>query len=352
MKVLPFHNVQKPTKNRLPHSVGYLCLFLIGMALAYNGLLVFPEPWTGLLREALSGTYVAFFMGMLATSILQSSSLSVLLIALFSAAGLGDLAIMIPAIIGANVGTIITITIEALGVNTSETAFRRAITTVLLQDFFKLLTALIVFPLESHFHILEKALEAITNLIDFSFCGFSLGDWTGQHAIFAFLGFGLVTIAMQLWEKRWLGWLELRFEEVFNRHAPEQHHSFFLLGFLWTLVLQSSALVIAQLVPRAMRRALTLNHTFPFLVGTNLGKTLLIFIGALVLPAAAMQVALFHLFFNLAGMLLFWVIRPMRQLPTSLAQWMGVAILRNRLLGFFYILTLFFVLPFLLILLG
>jgi len=67
---------------------------------------------------------------------------------------------------------------------------------------------------------------------------------------------------------------------------------------------------------------------------------------------AAVTVAFSHLLFNLSGTLLIFVPPPMRRIPLALARALGRLALRNRLIAIAYVVLVFFVVPFLLILLS
>jgi sodium-dependent phosphate cotransporter len=66
---------------------------------------------------------------------------------------------------------------------------------------------------------------------------------------------------------------------------------------------------------------------------------------------AAVIVACSHLLFNLTGTVLVYVPPPMRAIPLALARALGRISVRNRLYAVAYVTFVFYVLPFLLIVL-
>jgi sodium-dependent phosphate cotransporter len=91
---------------------------------------------------------------------------------------------------------------------------------------------------------------------------------------------------------------------------------------------------------------------FPFTVGANLGTTVTALIAALSTGSvAAVTVACSHMLFNLTGTLLVYVPPPIRAIPLALARGLGRMTVSNRLYAMAYVILVFYVLPFLLIVL-
>ena len=133
-----------------------LYLFLIGiggMGAAFKG--EFKETAAKLL-EATRSPFVGLFIGILATTIVQSSSTTTSLIVGLVAAGALDVTGAIFMVMGANVGTTVTAKIVSLGHITRKSEFRRAFAASSVHDTFNLITVAIMLPLEYSFQILEK----------------------------------------------------------------------------------------------------------------------------------------------------------------------------------------------------
>ena len=136
--------------------IASLYLFLIGiggMGAAFKG--EFKETAAKLL-EATRSPIVGLFIGILATTIVQSSSTTTSLIVGLVAAGAVDIGGAIFMVMGANVGTTVTAKIVSLGHITRKAEFRRAFAASSVHDTFNLITVAILLPLEYSFHILER----------------------------------------------------------------------------------------------------------------------------------------------------------------------------------------------------
>jgi len=99
-----------------------------------------------------------------------------------------------------------------------------------------------------------------------------------------------------------------------------------LVGMGITIMVQSSSITTSTLTPIAAVGLITLDEMFPLTLGANIGTTLTGIMGATVAtsnPVEAMQVALCHLFFNLLGILLFYPVPQMRNIPLSMCRFLG-----------------------------
>ncbi len=117
-----------------------------------NYLLATSNPFTGL------------FIGLLITAMLQSSSTTTSLVVALVASGSITLQSAVPIIMGANIGTTITSTIVSLGFISKKKEFRRAVAAGTYHDFFNILTAAILFPLEYYYGFLSSISVWIADL--------------------------------------------------------------------------------------------------------------------------------------------------------------------------------------------
>ncbi|KAM5298584.1 sodium-dependent phosphate transport protein 2C [Ctenodactylus gundi] len=121
-----------------------------------------------------------------------------------------------------------------------------------------------------------------------------------------------------------------------------------LVGAGLTFLLQSSSVFTAAIVPLMGVGVISLDRAYPLLLGSNIGTTTTALLAALASPAdmllVAIQVALIHFFFNLAGILL-WYTVPMLRLPLPLAKRFGDLTARHRWVAVAYLLLTFLLLP-------
>ncbi|KAL2782300.1 sodium-dependent phosphate transport protein 2C [Daubentonia madagascariensis] len=121
-----------------------------------------------------------------------------------------------------------------------------------------------------------------------------------------------------------------------------------LVGIGLTFVLQSSSVFTAAVVPLMGVGVISLDRAYPLFLGSNIGTTTTALLAALASPAdmmlSAVQVALIHFFFNLAGVLL-WYLVPALRLPIPLAKRFGDLTARYRWVAVAYLLISFLLLP-------
>ncbi|XP_066222688.1 sodium-dependent phosphate transport protein 2C isoform X2 [Saccopteryx leptura] len=121
-----------------------------------------------------------------------------------------------------------------------------------------------------------------------------------------------------------------------------------LVGAGLTFVLQSSSVFTAAIVPLMGVGVISLERAYPLLLGSNLGTTTTALLAALASPSSmllsALQVALIHFFFNVAGILL-WYVVPVLRLPIPLAKRFGDLTARYRWVAVAYLLLSFLLIP-------
>ncbi|XP_054980077.1 sodium-dependent phosphate transport protein 2C isoform X2 [Sorex araneus] len=121
-----------------------------------------------------------------------------------------------------------------------------------------------------------------------------------------------------------------------------------LVGAGMTFVLQSSSVFTAAIVPLMGVGVISLERAYPLLLGSNIGTTTTAVLAALASPAdkllSAVQVALIHFYFNLWGILL-WYVVPVLRLPVPLAKRFGNVTARYRWVAVLYLLLSFLLLP-------
>ncbi len=122
-----------------------------------------------------------------------------------------------------------------------------------------------------------------------------------------------------------------------------------LVGCAATVLVQSSSVVISALTPIVGLGMVSLDRVFPMMLGANLGTTSTAIIAAFAASGdrvePAFQIALCHLFFNISGICIWYVIPPMRKVPLGAAKFLGKTISIYRWFSVVYGLGTFFILP-------
>jgi sodium-dependent phosphate cotransporter len=122
------------------------------------------------------------------------------------------------------------------------------------------------------------------------------------------------------------------------------------IGAGLTMIVQSSSITTSALTPLVGMGALRLEQMFPLTLGANIGTTLTAIMSALVSASQdALQVALAHLFFNLTGILIWYPVPIMRQVPLSAARRLGRLTRIWRGFPLVYIAVMFLLIPLLLL---
>jgi sodium-dependent phosphate cotransporter len=98
------------------------------------------------------------------------------------------------------------------------------------------------------------------------------------------------------------------------------------IGCVITILVQSSSITTSTLTPLCAVGLISLEDMFPLTLGANIGTTLTGIMSATVVtsnPVEAWQVALCHFFFNVFGILIFYPVPKMREIPLNGARWLG-----------------------------
>ena len=103
------------------------------------------ELVVGNVNRMLEQPLVGFFLGVLVTSLIQSSSATMVLIISYVAVQGAPIALCIPVILGANIGTTVTNTLVALGHSFAPEEFARVVPAALVDDIFKLINVIAFF---------------------------------------------------------------------------------------------------------------------------------------------------------------------------------------------------------------
>jgi len=337
--------------------------FFLSLSLISNAFSQLSGDIAKQIIVATSNPFVGFFIGILITAIIQSSSTVTSLIVAMVAAGTLDLNSAIPIVMGSNIGTTVTSTIVALGHISKKKEFKKAIAAAALHDFFNIFAVIILLPLQHFTGFLSFASSRLThllytpNFLDADFLNFSLKPIS--NFIYGILGDNTLIV---LFVAAFLLFFSIRsFTEEIKSFligdSRKKLSNYFFgsalqsLGFgaLLTAALQSSSVTTSFIVPMAATRKITLKQTFPFIMGANIGTTVTALVAALAISETAVSLAVSHLIFNLVGTLLLFPIESVRNFPIYLAKKLGVYTLNNWVVGFSYLVFTFFLMPFLLI---
>ena len=335
-----------------------LYVFFLSISLMGASFKFFGRGFAEQLLATTANPFLGLFIGILATSMVQSSSTVTAMTVGLVAGGALDVQGAIPIILGSNVGTSVTNTLVSVGHISRPDEFRRAFAAATVHDFFNLMLVVVFFPLQLFTNILGHASSVLTGALK------ELGGLQLVNPIKTIVGPAVQVIsratsesgAVMLLMAVVLLFLSLRYlvvvlkslvigriEGFFNRLLFKTAPRALVLGVLLTIAVQSSSITTSLVVPLAGAGVLSLRQIFPFTLGANIGTTITAILASLVTGnPAAVTVALAHLLVNLLGVVLVW---PIRSIPVTMAEVLAEWSLKSRLVPPVYVGTTFFLVP-------
>ena len=323
-----------------------------------------------------SNPITALVIGIVATALIQSSSTVTSIIVGLVAGGL-PISIAIPMVMGANIGTTITNTIVSLGHVKAGAEFKRAFAAATIHDFFNLISVIIFLPLEIAFGFLDKVGAYLANLLvggdPMSVGGFNfikpivkpvvgtLKDIfisVGMQDIFLgvfmiVFGIGLIFVVITYIGKILKVLMVGKAKDVLHNAVGKGPISGIASGTLITVLVQSSSTTTSLIVPLAGSGVFTLRQIYPFTLGANIGTTITALLAATAVsgPLAifALQIAIIHFIYNLLGVIVIYGIPFLRNIPIKAAEGLAQLAVKRKLYIAVYVLSVFFIIPALLI---
>ena len=356
-------------------AILYLFLVSIGMiGSAFKGM---GKEFAVQLIQSNAGPLIGLFIGILATSIIQSSSTTTSLVVGMVAAGtFGDdfriaVAAAVPYIMGANIGTSVTNLIVSLGYIVNKNEFRRAFSASIVHDFFNVMSVLILFPMEMAFGLISKSASWLVELLvgseSFSFNSpiklitdpavawvkelFKQQEIINYNWLLLIVAFLLLFLSLRYLSKLIRSLVIHKLEAFFDSHIFKTAGRAMLFGVFITILVQSSSITTSLVVPLAGAGILRLEQIFPYTLGANIGTTITALLASLVSGTIApLAVAFSHLIFNIFGIAIIWPIERVRNIPIITAKWFTEIAIQNKIYPIIYILVVFFIVPLTLIL--
>ncbi len=356
---------------------GFVLLLLYIFLIGVNGLgSGFKSLGSGLLDAFFSATtnpFMGLVVGVLATTLVQSSSVTTSLIVAMVAAPENPLPIAnaVPMVMGANIGTTVTNTIVSLAHMGRRDEFRRAFAVATCHDFFNFLAVFLLLPLEMATGFLQKTAAALSSV--FSGAGGmdydspikaaikggvtplkTVSGWFGDssqlQAVILILLCGLLIYgALLLLVKTMRSLLQKNVEAAVTNALGRNVLLAMAIGRLVTAGVQSSSITTSLLVPLAGAGVITLRQAFPVTIGANIGTTVTALLASLAVAGenaqAGVTIALVHLLFNMSATMIIYPVERIRELPLSAARKLADLAVTNRTLALVYVVVLFYVLP-------
>ncbi len=358
---------------RLLSALGLLFIFLLGVKGLGDGFRLLGEDLIQTFFTATENPFIGLVVGLLATTLVQSSSVTTSMIVGLVAAPENPLPLSnaIPMVMGANIGTTVTATIVSLAHLGRREEFERAFPVAVCHDVFNYLAVLVLLPIEMTTGYLRRLAGACSEFLsgvggveyqsplrEALSLGFApvlaLGETLfpadGSRSVFLIAVGGLfIFFALFFLVKVMRTAMHSRVERVVNSVLGSSALVSILIGVLITVMVQSSSITTSLLVPLAGAGLLKLEQAFPVTIGANIGTTVTALLAALAVSGpntgAGLEIALVHLFFNLSGLVLIYPVQTIRRVPLSLARGLTRLAIRSRRLTVVWIALLFYGLP-------
>ncbi len=256
-------------------NVIYILGILFGLLLFLLGIKIMSNTFENIvsikirsrLNKLSSRKLLGVALGIIMTGLLQSSSATTIIIISLVHGSLIDLNNAVPIIMGANIGTTLTAQIIAFRINMTT------------QYFIIIVLVLII--------MLKKKYKSFSNVL------------LGLTLIFS----GLEVISVIMSSLKTISILPYLIAKLSDNKKIA-----FLLGILITSIIQSSSTGIAMLQIMASTKMIPVINAIPIMLGQNIGTCVNTIIGSLATNKAGKQAAIIHLFFNIIGTAIFYLI--------------------------------------------
>jgi solute carrier family 34 (sodium-dependent phosphate cotransporter) len=348
-------------------------LFLLGVKGLGDGFRLLGRDVLTAFFSATANPFLGLMVGLLATTLVQSSSVTTSMVVGLVAAPENPLPLAnaVPIIMGANIGTTVTNTVVALAHMGRRDEFRRAFAVATCHDFFNYLTVAALLPLELMTGYLQRLAVAVASTLG------DVGGVTYESPLKGALDAGMAPVlaasdalfdpgkgravfliavsaafiymALVMLVRVMRAAMRSRLEGFVTRLLGANAILSILLGAIVTIMVQSSSITTALLVPLAGAGLLSLPQAFPITVGANIGTTVTALLASLAVSGpnalAGVEIALVHLFFNMTGTILIYPVPAIRRIPLRMAGSLAEAAVRSRRIALLYVIMLFYGLP-------
>lgn len=354
----------------------FFCLyaFLFSITLMGGSFKLFGSDFAEQLIRSCSNPYAGLFIGILTTSIVQSSSTTTSLVVGMVGGGILPVVYAIPIIMGANIGTTVTNILVSFTFVTRRDDFRRAFAGATVHDFFNIFSVAVLFPLEIRFHFIQHLAEGLTQIFvgvggaqftsplkmiinpllkgfkHLLLDGWNLSDFIGG-IIMLVTALVMMVVSLIFIVKLMRSLIIGKAEVFMHRFLFRNDLSAMILGMLMTVAVQSSSITTSLIVPLVGAGILSLKRCYPFTLGANIGTTCTALLASLAtitiikgegVYAAGVTVAFAHLMFNVCGIAIFY---PLRKIPIWCAERLADVAAKSRAWAVVFVLGIFFLIP-------
>lgn len=353
---------------RILGLVALLFLFLVSIKLLESGIKILGAEYTDNLFQGVSNPFAGLAAGILATVLVQSSSVTTSTIVALVGSGTLSVELAVPMIMGANIGTTITNTLVSVGSIGRSSDFRRAFAAATVHDFFNLMAVAIFLPLQiatgflsssagwiadqlpvgdagGKFHSpLKSAVKTVSGWVIDLFE--AMGASGGVLSTFLLLiGLGLIFLSLTTITKLMRTVIADKAEKALNKALKKAGIIGITVGAIITFAVQSSSITTSLMVPLCASGVLTLDNAFPVMLGANIGTTITAFVASLATDMNGLHIALVHVLFNMLATCVIYPIQAIRRIPIRLARGLAITAVRNKMAVVAYVAVMFLIIP-------
>ncbi|WP_256387467.1 Na/Pi symporter [Chroococcidiopsis sp. TS-821] len=343
-------------------------LFFTSLDLLGEGFDLLGDDAAEALLASTANPITGFFTGILATTLVQSSSTTTSLTVALVAAGTITPQAAIPVMLGANIGTNVTNTIVALGHFHNKEEFKRAFTGSMVLDFFNIIAAILFLVIEIFTRFLSWSATGLTNVLvgvgaidlfsplDYivdPIAGFIVGLTQETGWIVLIIAFALLYFSLRGLVKALKAILNEDLQEKVKKYLFGSWWQAMLFGLVITVAVQSSSITTSVIVPIIALGVVLAMQALPYFLGTNIGTSTTALIAAMSLATdgspegvASLTVAWVHMVFDIYSIILLYPIKYTRKLPVWLAEKSADFVTAGRVAAIGYIALIFYALPF------
>ncbi|QGS34763.1 Na/Pi cotransporter family protein [Corynebacterium xerosis] len=356
-------------------AIGTLYMLIVAIGVIGDGFKSLGKDAAEGLFDFATNPFIALFVGVLATAIIQSSSTTTTLVVTAVGAGALPIEVAVPMIMGANIGTSVTNTLASFGHAGHKDEFRRAFAASTVHDFFNLFAVIILLPIEIFFHPIQRSAEwlagalfgtvlpdpgqadlvgALTDpVVDLLGMDGLTGLLPGSDVVAGTLTI-LLGVAMIFFAVSWLGKILQvlmvgRAKAILEKSVGGHPLTAMGAGMLVTIAVQSSSVTTSVMVPFAGSGALTTRQIYPLTLGANVGTTVTALIAAMAVTGdgakLALTIALVHTLFNVFGILIIYGLPFLRSLPLLGAETLAHVAAERKIYAVAWVLTVFIIVP-------
>lgn len=362
---------EAPTWVKVFLIVFALYFFLVGIGAMGASFKMMGKDYTKTLLGSSAPPIISLFIGILATTLVQSSSTTTSIVVGMVAAGAISFDVAIFMVMGANVGTTVTNTIVSLGHFVNSNEYKRAFAAATVHDFFNLIVLAVIFPLEVFTgflnwiaHFLSQGFQAVggTKLASpvklvtsptIKFLKTTISDIGAGGPTLLIIAIIITFVMLMLLVQALKGLVVTKLENLFDRLLFKTPYRGLAFGILLTVLVQSSSITTSLAVPLVGAGILSLRQAFPFTMGANIGTTITAVLASVAALAAAdpgdqgnallaLSVAAHHVAFNVVGVAFMW---PIRRVPVAIAEAFARLVSWNRLVPLIYVIVVFYAGP-------